>query len=132
LTCNEWEYGTNMHHAFMRARDLLARHKGGTRQIIMITDGEPTAHLENGRSEFNYPPTRRTIEETLREVQRCTRERITINTFMLERTPYLLSFVEQMTRINNGRAFYSSPEQLGEYILVDFVNQKRKKRRTAS
>jgi uncharacterized protein with von Willebrand factor type A (vWA) domain len=132
LTCNEWEYGTNMHHAFMRARDLLARHKGGTRQIIMITDGEPTAHLENGRSEFNYPPTRRTIEETLREVQRCTRERITINTFMLERTPYLLSFVEQMTRINNGRAFYSSPEQLGEYILVDFVNQKRRKRRSAS
>jgi len=132
LTCNEWEYGTNMHHAFMRARDLLARHKGGTRQIIMITDGEPTAHLENGRSEFNYPPTRRTIEETLREVQRCTRERITINTFMLEQTPYLLSFVEQMTRINNGRAFYSSPEQLGEYILVDFVNQKRRKRRSAS
>jgi uncharacterized protein with von Willebrand factor type A (vWA) domain len=132
LTCNEWEYGTNMQHAFMLARDLLARHKGSNRQIIMITDGEPTAHLEYGRPEFSYPPTTRTITQTLLEVQRCTRERITINTFMLERTPYLLSFVDQMTKINNGRAFFSSPERLGEYILVDFVNRKRRTRRSAS
>jgi uncharacterized protein with von Willebrand factor type A (vWA) domain len=132
LTCNEWQYGTNMQHAFMLARDLLAKHKGGNRQIIMITDGEPTAHLEQGRPEFSYPPTSRTIGETLKEVQRCTRERITINTFMLDRTPYLLSFVDQMTKINNGRAFFSTPEKLGEYILVDFVNQRRRSRRTAS
>ena len=132
LTCNEWQYGTNMQHAFMLARDLLARHKGSNRQIIMITDGEPTAHFEGGRPEFSYPPTRRTIDETLREVQRCTRERITINTFMLERTPYLLRFVDDMTKINNGRAFFSTPERLGEYILVDFVNQKRRTRRSAS
>jgi uncharacterized protein with von Willebrand factor type A (vWA) domain len=132
LTCAEWQYGTNMQHAFMLARDLLAKHKGGNRQIIMITDGEPTAHLEGGRPEFSYPPTSRTISETLKEVQRCTRERITINTFMLDRTPYLLSFVDQMTKINNGRAFFSTPERLGEYILVDFVNQRRRTRRTAS
>lgn len=132
LTCAEWQYGTNMQHAFMLARDLLAKHKGGNRQIIMITDGEPTAHLEGGRPEFSYPPTSRTISETLKEVQRCTRERITINTFMLDRTPYLLSFVDQMTKINNGRAFFSSPERLGEYLLVDFVNQRRRTRRTAS
>jgi uncharacterized protein with von Willebrand factor type A (vWA) domain len=113
LTCNEWQYGTNMQHAFMLARDLLARHKGSNRQIIMITDGEPTAHFEGGRPEFSYPPTWRTYQETLKEVQRCTRERITINTFMLERSHALVSFVEQMTKINNGRAFYSTPEKLG-------------------
>ena len=133
LTLNEWEYGTNMQHAFMLARDLLNRHKGANRQIIMVTDGEPTAHFEGGRVEFCYPPTRRTYEETLKEVQRCTRERITINTFMLEQSPGLMSFVDQMTKINRGRAFFASPENLGEYILVDWVNQRRRRsHRTAS
>jgi uncharacterized protein with von Willebrand factor type A (vWA) domain len=132
LTCNEWQYGTNMQHALMLARDLLARHKGANRQIIMITDGEPTAHFEGGRVEFSYPPTWRTYQETLKEVQRCTRERITINTFMLEQSHALMSFIDQVTKINRGRAFFSTPEKLGEYILVDFVNQKRRTRRSAS
>jgi uncharacterized protein with von Willebrand factor type A (vWA) domain len=132
LTWNEWVYGTNMQHGFMLARQLLARHKGGNRQIIMITDGEPTAHFEGGRVEFSYPPTWRTFQETLKEVQRCTRERITINTFMLERSYALTSFVEQMAKINRGRAFFATPESLGEYILVDYVKQKRQTRRTAS
>ena len=81
----EYEYGTNLQHALMLARTLLARHKTQNKQIIVITDGEPTAHLEDGQSYFNYPPTYRTIQETLREVTRCTRDRIVINTFMLER-----------------------------------------------
>jgi uncharacterized protein with von Willebrand factor type A (vWA) domain len=132
LTWNEWVYGTNMQHGFMLARSLLARHKGGNRQIIMITDGEPTAHFEGGRVEFSYPPTWRTYQETLKEVQRCTRERITINTFMLERSYALMSFVDQITKINRGRAFFATPERLGEYILVDYVNQKRRSRRVAS
>jgi len=132
LTWNEWVYGTNMQHALMLARDLLGRHKGSNRQIIMITDGEPTAHFEGGRGEFSYPPTWRTYQETLKEVQRCTRERITINTFMLEQSHALISFVDQVTKINRGRAFFSTPERLVEYILVDFVNQKRRPRRTAS
>jgi uncharacterized protein with von Willebrand factor type A (vWA) domain len=127
LTWNEWGYGTNMQHAFMLSRQLLARHKGGTRQIIMITDGEPTAYFEGGQIEFSYPPTYRTFQETLREVGRCTRENIVINTFMLERGHYLIDFVEQMTKINRGRAFYATPERLGEYILVDYVDNKRKK-----
>jgi uncharacterized protein with von Willebrand factor type A (vWA) domain len=126
LTWNEWGYGTNMQHAFMLSRQLLARHKGGTRQIILITDGEPTAYFEGGQIEFSYPPTYRTFQETLREVGRCTRERIVINTFMLERGHYLIDFVEQMTKINRGRAFYATPERLGEYILVDYVGNKRK------
>ena len=124
---SEYEYGTNLHHALMLARALLARHKTPNKQIIVITDGEPTAHLEDGQSYFNYPPSYRTIQETLREVGRCTRDRIIINTFMLERTPDLTEFVNQMTAINKGRAFYSTPDALGEYVLVDYVASKRKR-----
>jgi uncharacterized protein with von Willebrand factor type A (vWA) domain len=118
--------GTNMHAAFMLARTLLGRQRGGNKQIIMITDGEPTAHMEGGEAEFSYPPTRRTLQETLKEVQRCTREGITINTFMLERSAMLAAFVEQMTKINRGRAFFATPERLGEYVLVDYVSNKRR------
>jgi uncharacterized protein with von Willebrand factor type A (vWA) domain len=126
LSWSEWNVGTNMHAGFMLARRMLARHTGGNKQILMVTDGEPTAHLEDGVADFMYPPSRRTVEETLKEVQRCTRENITINTFMLERSPWLTSFVEQMARINRGRAFFTAPDRLGEYVLVDYVNAKRK------
>jgi len=115
-----------MHAGFMLARELLNRHHGGNKQIIMVTDGEPTAHLEDGVADFSYPPTRRTVEETLKEVQRCTREGIVINTFMLERTPWLASFVEQMARINRGRAFFSAADKLGEYVVVDYVSTRRR------
>ena len=128
LALNDYVYGTNMQHGFQLARSLLAKHRGN-RQIIMITDGEPTAHLEdNGRAYFAYPPTYKTIQQTLREVRRCTRDRIVINTFMLERGPYLTEFINQMTRINKGRAFFVSPEHLGEYILVDYVSGRQRRR----
>jgi uncharacterized protein with von Willebrand factor type A (vWA) domain len=129
LTWNEYIYGTNMHHAFETARTLLSRSRGKNKQIILITDGEPTAHFEPGdsRPTFAYPPTARTREVTLREVLRCTREGITINTFMLARGHYLMDFVNQMSKINNGRAFYVEPERLGEYILVDYVTHKRRR-----
>ncbi|HEY4027194.1 MAG TPA: VWA domain-containing protein [Candidatus Dormibacteraeota bacterium] len=130
ITLNDYVYGTNMQHGFQVARSLLSRHRGN-RQVIMVTDGEPTAHLdENGRTYFAYPPTFRTIQETLREVRRCTRDRIVINTFMLERGPYLTEFVNQMTRINKGRAFFVSPERLGEYVLVDYVSGKQRRQRS--
>jgi len=124
LTWHGYEYGTNLQHGLMLARRILARHHGGERQIVVITDGEPTAHFENGQVEFSYPPTRRTIQETLREVQRCTRDGITINTFMLERSRALAEFVALITRMNRGRAFYATPERLGEYVLVDFVSRR--------
>ena len=128
LALNDYVYGTNMQHGFQLARSLLAKHRGN-RQIIMITDGEPTAHLEdNGRAQFAYPPTYKTIQQTLREVRRCTLDRIVINTFMLERGPYLTEFINQMTRINKGRAFFVSPDRLGEYILVDYVTGKQRRR----
>ncbi len=126
LSWSEWGYGTNMQHAFMVSRQLLARHRGGTKQVILVTDGEPTAYFEGGQIEFSYPPTYRTFQETLREVSRCTKENIRINTFMMERGRYLTDFVDQMTRINRGRAFYATPDRLGEYILVDYVDNKRK------
>jgi len=119
--------GTNMHHAFMLAQQLLSKHKGGTRQVIMISDGEPTAHLEHGRSYFAYPPSPITIRETLKEVRRTTRKGIVINTFMLDRNYYLKEFVNQIARMNKGRVFYTTPDRLGQYILVDYVAQKRKR-----
>jgi uncharacterized protein with von Willebrand factor type A (vWA) domain len=126
LAPGEWSVGTNMHAGFLLARQLLARHKGGNKQVIMITDGEPTAHMEGSEPEFAYPPTRRTLQETLKEVQRCTRDGITINTFMLEQSHALAAFVEQMTRINRGRAFFATSDRLGEYVLVDFVRARRR------
>ena len=129
LTWNEYVYGTNMQHAFQTARTLLSRSRGKNKQILMITDGEPTAHFEQGNPtpRFSYPPTKRTFDETLREVVRCTRESITINTFMLARGHYLVDFVNQMSKLNGGRAFYVEPEKLGEFVLIDYVNHKKRR-----
>ncbi len=127
LSWHGYEYGTNLQHGLLLARRILERTPAVNKEIVVITDGEPTAHFENGQVEFNYPPTRRTIQETLLEVQRCTKEGITINTFMLERSRALAEFVAHMTRLNRGRAFYATPEHLGEYVLVDFVNRRTKR-----
>ena len=121
----DFVYGTNMQHGFQLARQLLAR-QSGTKQIIMITDGEPTAHINGyGEPEFHYPPIRATVDATLLEVARCTRERIRINTFMLDPDRSLQHFVAKLTEMNRGRAFYTTPENLGDYVLVDFIEQKR-------
>ena len=121
----DFAYGTNMHHAFTLARRMLGR-QTGTKQIIMITDGEPTAHvLPSGEVFFNYPPIRETVEATLREVMRCTKDEIRINTFMLDADNGLRRFVEQLTKVNKGRAFFTSPDTLGDYVLVDFLEHKR-------
>jgi uncharacterized protein with von Willebrand factor type A (vWA) domain len=121
----DFVYGTNMQHGFAIARRLLAK-QTGTKQIIMITDGEPTAHItSSGDVFFNYPPVRETVDATLREVARCTREHIRINTFMLDANSYLKAFVERLTQMNRGRAFFTTPETLGDYVLVDFIEQRR-------
>ncbi|MFM7121634.1 MAG: VWA domain-containing protein, partial [Gammaproteobacteria bacterium] len=90
------------------------------------SDGEPTAHLERGQAQFAYPPTPQTIRATFRAVRHCTQRGIAINTFMLEESPYLRAFMDEIARINGGRVFFTTPEQLGEYILVDYVQNKRK------
>jgi uncharacterized protein with von Willebrand factor type A (vWA) domain len=121
----DFVYGTNMQHGFMLARQLLSK-QTGTKQIIMITDGEPTAHITTrGDVFFNYPPVQETVEATLREVVRCTRDDIRINTFMLDANSYLKSFIEKLTSINRGRAFFTTPETLGDYVLVDFIEHKK-------
>ena len=127
LDYNEYNYGTNMQHGFQLARQILGRHKGSNRQVIVITDGEPTAHFdEGGKVRFAYPPQPKTFRETLKEVVRCTRDGITINTFMLERSPYMVQFINDLMKINSGRTFVATPDRLGEYILVDYVANKRK------
>lgn len=109
----------------MLSRQLLARDKGSNKQIIVITDGEPTAHFDGHQVHFDYPPTYQTLHETLKEVKRCTRDQITINTFMLERSPLMASFISEMSKLNKGRAFFATPDRLGEYILVDYVTNRR-------
>jgi len=121
----DFVYGTNMQHALVLARRMLAR-QTGTKQIIMITDGEPTAHLlPDGEPFFQYPTHPATRDATLAEVNRCSRDRITINTFMLDASRALRHFVERMTELNQGRAFFTTPETLGDYVLVDFMEHKR-------
>ena len=121
----DFVYGTNMQHGFQIARRLLSR-QSGTKQIIMITDGEPTAHITpSGDVYFNYPPVRETVDATLREVNLCTRDGIRINTFMLDPTPHLREFIGKLTELNKGRAFFTTPETLGDYVLVDFLEQRR-------
>ena len=127
LSVNEYVYGTNMQHGLMLARRLLARDGAANKQIIIVSDGEPTAHIDNGRPVFFYPPLPETFEKTLIEVQRCTREGIVINTFMLESNHQLVQFVDEMTRLNRGRAFFISPDRLGDYVLVDYVASKRRR-----
>ena len=121
----DYVYGTNMQHGFVLARRMLGN-QNGTKQIIMVTDGEPTAHLtDEGYPLFSYPPSPETVERTLLEVQRCTRDDIRINVFMLDATPYLTRFIEQVTRMNGGRAFFTTNQSLGDYLLVDFVDHRR-------
>ena len=127
ITWNYWNSGTNMQHGLMLARKLLSRQKVANKHIIMVTDGEPTSHLENGHAYFSYPPSYQTIDQTLKEVKRCTQDGITINTFMLEANYYLMDFIDQVTKVNKGRAFYTSPNQLGQYVMVDYMRARKKR-----
>jgi len=126
MTTLDNQQGTNMAHGLMLSRQLLARHRGVNKQIIMITDGGPTVWYEDGEWLFNWPYNHMAEQQTLLEVQRCTREGITINTFMLEDDNWMIAFVNQMSQINHGRTFYADKNNLGEYLLVDYLNSKRK------
>jgi uncharacterized protein with von Willebrand factor type A (vWA) domain len=125
----EYGRGTNFQEALRQARLMLQPHKGGTRQILMVTDGEPTTYSywsgdgdHQGMQRYHYGP----VEEALREVLRCTREDIHLNIFMLDQSPGLTHFVQTMAKLNRGRAFYSSPDRLGQYVLMDYVSNRRK------
>ena len=118
---------TNIQAGLQVAERIFSRHSTGNKQIILITDGEPTAHIRDHKICLEYPPSQRTLLATLKEVKRCTRQGITINTFMLGQGYSMERFVENLTSINRGRAFFTSPEHIGDYILVDYLNHRRKK-----
>jgi uncharacterized protein with von Willebrand factor type A (vWA) domain len=126
LAASGWErvYGTNMQHAFNLAGRLLAQHPRATKQVIMVTDGEPTAHLEGDRAFFSWPPVDETLERTLREAMRLARAGVTINVFMLEDTPGLTVFMERLARLTNGRVFQKAREDLGEFVVRDYVRRR--------
>ncbi len=134
LATTSWDSNdpfTNIQEALMLASRLVSKHKTPNKQIILITDGQPTAYFLDGYLQVELPMffgglSPRATFETLKEVKRSTRMGVTINTFMLDDSPSLRKFVDEMTRINRGRAFFTTPSQLGKYLLVDYM--KRKKR----
>lgn len=117
-------YGTNMHHAFHLAGRLLAEHPRAARQVIMVTDGEPTAHLEGERSFFSWPPVPRTIELTLAEAVRLARAGVTLNVFMLEGSPGLVRFMERLAQLTAGRVFLMDDRELGAFVVRDYVSRR--------
>jgi uncharacterized protein with von Willebrand factor type A (vWA) domain len=132
LTWNMSDPFTNLQEGLRLAERLIDRHPSGNPQIIVVTDGQPTAYFVGKELRVEWPngyggTSPRANRETLREVRRITRKGITINTFMLDDSAELMRFVESMTRINRGRAFYTTPGQLGEYVMVDYLSRKRRR-----
>ncbi len=120
-------YHTNTKAGLELAQNILRRRKHNNKQIFMITDGKPSALFENGRLYTNsFGLDMKIVNRTLEEADRCRRAGIPITTFMLATDPMLVNFVEQLSKINRGRAFYSSPDRLGEYILADYIRNRRK------
>ena len=122
-------YHTNTKAGLMMARNLLRKSRNVNKQVFMITDGKPSAIYDrNGRlylNSFGLDP--KIVNRTLDEAIACRREKITISTFMVTQDPYLVRFVETLTEMNRGRAYYSSLDKLGEYIFVDYVRNRRRR-----
>lgn len=115
------EKGTNLQHALALAQRHLRRHPDGEPVVLVVTDGEPTAHLEAGVAEFWWPPTRQTVRATVGEVDALTKYGAKINVFLLGDDPGLLRFMEAVARRNGGRVFTPSAERLGEYVVSDYL-----------
>ena len=118
--------GTNLQHALVLAGRHLAKHPDSEPVVLVVTDGEPTAHLtRSGRAEFCWPPLPETLELTMAEVERITRRGATINVFMLDDEPRLVEFVEGLAARNGGRVFAPDPARLGEYVVSDYLRARR-------
>jgi uncharacterized protein with von Willebrand factor type A (vWA) domain len=114
--------GTNLHHALMLAGRHLDRHPEHEPVVLIVTDGEPTAHLQrDGRPWFDWPPAPETIELTLAEVDKMTRRHAALNIFMLAEDDRLSAFVDNVAKRNGGRVLRAQPEHLGEYVVSDFL-----------
>jgi uncharacterized protein with von Willebrand factor type A (vWA) domain len=121
--------GTNLQHGLLLAARHLARHPDAEPVVLVVTDGEPTAHLaRNGQAIFCWPPLAETVELTLAEVERCTRRGATINVFMLDDEPRLVDFVQEVARRNGGRVFSPRPDRLGDYVVSDYLRARRGRR----
>jgi uncharacterized protein with von Willebrand factor type A (vWA) domain len=110
-------YGTNMHHAFLLARRVLADDPRPVKRVVMVTDGEPTAHLVDGVSVFNWPPVPETLEATLREAMRLARAGIELDVFLLEDAPGLLAFAERLAHLTGGEVVRMSAEEAGRTVI---------------
>lgn len=119
----DWEpvKGTNMAHAFNLAARILSKQRGASKQVLLVTDGEPTAHLEDEYVIFAWPPRRDTLEKTYKEAMRLARGGVTLNVFMLEDDPGLMGFVDGLARVVTGRVFGVQDEMLGEYVVKDYL-----------
>jgi len=118
--------GTNLQHALVLAGRHLAKHPDSEPVVLVVTDGEPTAHLtRSGRAEFCWPPLPETLELTMAEVERITRRGATVNVFMLDDEPRLVAFVEGLAARNGGRVFAPDPARLGEYVVSDYLRARR-------
>jgi len=134
LVDHDWDrvQGTNLQHGLMLARRHLDKHRGAEPVILVITDGEPTAHLAaDGFADFAWPPTQETIAATLAEVERCTRSGATINVFMLDDDPRLVAFMQEVGRRNGGRVFQPKRGALGQFVVADYLSSRRGRRRAA-
>jgi uncharacterized protein with von Willebrand factor type A (vWA) domain len=133
LPLARWDMGdpfTNLQEGLLLAEGLVTRHPSPSPQVLVITDGQPTAYFQGRELRVEWPMgfggvSPHAVAETLKTVRRLTRRGITINTFMLDDSPELVGFVERMTEINKGRAFFTSPHQLGSFLTVDYLARKR-------
>lgn len=122
-------YGTNMHHAFLLARRVLADDPRPVKRVVMVTDGEPTAHLVDGRSVFNWPPVAETLEATLREAMRLARAGIELDVFLLEDDPGLVAFAERLAQVTGGEVVRMSAEETGRAVVAGYRSGVRRERR---
>ncbi|MBV9369422.1 MAG: hypothetical protein JO074_06310 [Frankiales bacterium] len=125
--------GTNLQHGLMLASRHLARHPDAEPVVLVVTDGEPTAHLlSDGSAWFDWPTHPETLAVTMAEVERITRRGATINIFMLDDEPGLVRFVESVAHRNGGRVFASDADRLGEYVVSDYLRARRGRRGRAT
>jgi uncharacterized protein with von Willebrand factor type A (vWA) domain len=121
--------GTNLQHALMLAGRFLDKHPNAEPVVMVVTDGEPTAHLmPDGRAWFAWPPEPETVTATIAEVDRMTRRGATLNVFLLDDDPRLEAFVQEVARRNGGRVLAPSPERLGQYVVSDYLRARRGRR----
>jgi uncharacterized protein with von Willebrand factor type A (vWA) domain len=131
-----WDMGdpfTNLQEGLMIAERLFAKHPSASPQVLVVTDGQPTAYYAGRELHVEWPMgfggvSPHAVAETMKQVRRITRQGVTINTFMLDDSPELVGFVERMTQVNRGRAFFTSPEALGSFLMVDYLRGKRRRR----